>query len=376
MAATICRAAAGRPRAAEAGAGVAAASGWAAADLRRRLQLVLAAIWLLDAILQFQSAMFTRAFAQMLAGGAAGNPGLLARPIGWSAALIGQHTAASNAAFAVVQLGLGLGIAWRPATRIALGASIAWALGVWWLGEGFGGIFTGTGGPVGGAPGPALLYAVLAVLLWPSRPDRPAPFTAGRAVGTQVARAVWLMLWASLAYFALQPAVRAPRAISTTISGMAAGQPHWLATLGNHSAVLLAGHGLLVSAALAAAFAVIALGPYLPPRWSRGVLAAAVGLAAIIWLAQGLGGILTGMGTDPGSAPLLALLALAYWPTPTPEVGRLTQVASPASVVAGLAGGAGGAPGGGPAGVAASGSAMGGPTGSTGVVLGGDGVAI
>jgi hypothetical protein len=339
MAATICRAAAGRPRAAEAGAGVAGASGWAAPDLRRKLQLVLAAIWLLDAILQFQSAMFTRAFAQMLAGGAAGNPGLLARPIGWSAALIGQHTAAANAAFAVIQLGLGLGIAWRPVTRIALGASIAWALGVWWLGEGFGGILTGTAGLIDGAPGPALLYAILAVLLWPSRPDRPAPFTAAGAIGTRAARVVWLMLWASLAYFALQPAVRAPRAISATISGMTAGQPHWLATLGGHGAALLAGHGLLVSAVLAAAFAVIALGPYLPPRWSRGILAAAVALAATIWLAQGLGGILTGMGTDPGSAPLLALLALAYWPAPAPEVRRLTGAAASGPAVAGPTGG-------------------------------------
>jgi hypothetical protein len=33
-----------------------------------------------------------------------------------------------------------------------------------------------------------------------------------------------------------------------------------------------------------------------------------------IWIAEGLGGILTGGGTDPNSGPLLALLALAYWP--------------------------------------------------------------
>ncbi|HEY2577482.1 MAG TPA: hypothetical protein VGI74_14340 [Streptosporangiaceae bacterium] len=323
MAATICRSAAGSPRAAGPGAAgpvaaVPAAGGWVGAGPRRRLQLVLAGIWLLDAILQFQSAMFTRAFAQMVAGSAAGNPALLARPIGWSADLIGQHVVAANAVFAGIQLALGLGIAWRPATRIALGASVAWALAVWWLGEGFGGILTGAAGPIDGAPGPAVLCALLAVLLWPSRRARPAAFAAGRAVGTRAARALWLLLWASLAYFALQPVVRAPRAISATVSGMAAGQPHWLAALGNCGAALLAGHGLLVSALLAAAFAVVAAGPYLPPRWSRGILAGAVGLAAIIWLGQGLGGILTGSGTDPDSAPLLALLALAYWPQPAP----------------------------------------------------------
>jgi hypothetical protein len=37
-------------------------------------------------------------------------------------------------------------------------------------------------------------------------------------------------------------------------------------------------------------------------------------LAAITWVGQGFGGILTGQGTDPNSGPLLFLLALAYWP--------------------------------------------------------------
>ena len=39
------------------------------------------------------------------------------------------------------------GIAWRPTLRLALGASIMWALGVWWLGEGLGGVLSGAAGP-------------------------------------------------------------------------------------------------------------------------------------------------------------------------------------------------------------------------------------
>jgi hypothetical protein len=31
-------------------------------------------------------------------------------------------------------------------------------------------------------------------------------------------------------------------------------------------------------------------------------------------LAENLGGILTGQGTDPNTGPLLILLAFAYWP--------------------------------------------------------------
>jgi len=40
----------------------------------------------------------------------------------------------------------------------------------------------------------------------------------------------------------------------------------------------------------------------------------AIVTAAFIWIAEGLGGILTGGGTDPNSGLLLALLAVAFWP--------------------------------------------------------------
>jgi hypothetical protein len=60
--------------------------------------------------------------------------------------------------------------------------------------------------------------------------------------------------------------------------------------------------------------AVVAAGIYLPPRARKAVLVLAVVTAGVIWLAEGLGGMLTGGGTDPNSGPLLALLALSYWP--------------------------------------------------------------
>ena len=46
-------------------------------------------------------------------------------------------------------------------------------------------------------------------------------------------------------------------------------------------------------------------------------------VAAVIWVVgEALGAILTGGGTDPNSGPLLALLALAYWPLATAAVPR------------------------------------------------------
>jgi hypothetical protein len=285
-----------------------------APDWRRRLQLALAGLWLLDAVLQYQSVMFGRGFPHMLAASAAGNPAVVARPITWSAGIIGHRVVALNAAFASVQLALGLGIAWRSTVRIALGASIAWALAVWWLGEGLGGVLSASASPVSGAPGPAIIYALLAVLLWPVAGGRPSPFAAGRAVGASAARALWLILWGSLAFFALTPASRAPQAISSMISGTTPGQPGWLARADDQAAGSLSQHGLMASALLAAALVIIAVGVWLPRPCARVVLVLALIVAVAIWLAQGLGGILTGSGTDPGSGPLLALLAAAYWP--------------------------------------------------------------
>jgi hypothetical protein len=64
---------------------------WTAPGVRRRLQLVLAGIWLLDAVLQFQAFMFSKGFSQMLGATAAGNPAVIADPLNWSAKVIAGH---------------------------------------------------------------------------------------------------------------------------------------------------------------------------------------------------------------------------------------------------------------------------------------------
>ena len=309
---------------------------WTAPDVRRRLQLVLAGIWLLDAVLQFQAFMFSKGFSQMLGGTAAGNPAVIADPINWSAKIIAEHGTATNAIFAFIQLAIGLGIAWRPTLRLALGASIMWALGVWWFGEGLGGVVSGAGGPANGAPGAVIIYALLAVLLWPGRRGRAAPFAAGQFTGANVARALWLVLWGSLAYLALLPATRAPKALGAMVSAMASGQPGWLSSADNHLAAFLTGHGPAVAGVLAIALALVAVSVYLPRPAARAGILLAVVIAAFIWVCEGLGGILTGGGTDPNSGLLLALLAVAYWPlasalpaTGQPELVGTAQSVSP-----------------------------------------------
>lgn len=303
---------------------------WEAPDARRWLQLGLAAIWLLDAVLQYQSFMFTKAFGQRLAGTADGNPAVIADPITWAARIVQHHPAVTNAGFATIQLLIGLGITWRPAIKAALAASVAWSVAVWWFGEGLGGVLAGTASPVSGAPGAVIIYALLAVLLWPAdRAGRPAPFEAARAIGAPAARVLWLVLWGSLAWFAIGPAAsRAPQGLHGMISGMASGQPGWLAAMDNRAAALLAHHGLGASVVLAVVLAIIAAGVFAPPPTTRAVIVLAVVTAAAIWvIGQDFGAIFTGSATDPNSGLLLGLFAAAYWPRTarTGEASRTTD---------------------------------------------------
>jgi hypothetical protein len=308
--------------------GTVADTGVRSADSRRVLQLVLAAIWLLDGLLQFQPFMFTKAFGQMLAATAPGNPGVIARPITWDASLIEHHDVALNVIFATIQLLLGLAIAFRPTVKIGLAASVAWALGVWWFGEGLGGVLNGTASPLNGAPGAVILYALLAVLLWPADHQRDAPFIAARAVGTRVARALWLVLWLSLAWFTLLPANRAPQALHDMIAGMESGEPGWLIAIDQKAAALVAHQGLAASIVLAVALVIVAAGVFLPRPAARATLVLALVVVAVIWVVgEALGEIPAGGATDPNSGPLLALLAAAYWPMTAVDTGEERNVA-------------------------------------------------
>ena len=159
----------------------------------------------------------------------------------------------------------------------------------------------GTANPVMGGPGAVIIYALFAVLLWPT--DRDGPFEAARPFGATPARLLWLTLWGSLAWFAIGPAAsRAPQAMRTMISGMASGEPGWLASLDRNAASLFAGQGATVAVVLAIALGLVAgrgttvavtlavvlglvaAGVFLPVPGARAALVLAVTVAAVIWV--------------------------------------------------------------------------------------------
>ncbi len=286
-------------------------------DRRRWLQLALAVVWAFDGLLQFQTIMFTRGFAQLFIGTSGhGNPAWVSSSIHWAWSIVEANPVPTNAAFATLQLALGLGIAWRRSVRVALIVSIVWSLAVWWFAEDLGGLLSGTANALTGAPGAVLLYAVLAVLLWPTQRDTSRSFVAAEPVGAAAAKVVWLVLWLGFAALNLQPANLEPGAVSATVAGMGDGQPGWVTAIVDGFAEFSAHNGAALSIVGAIIMAFVGLGILLPRRWNRAAVAVALVVSAFIWVVgQALGAVFGGQSTDVNSGPLLAIVALAYWPT-------------------------------------------------------------
>ena len=285
-------------------------------DLQRTFQLVLATVWLLDAVLQLQPFMFTRGsngFSGMLNNVAAGNPGWVAHSITWNASNVYHNPVLSNSAFALVQFLIGLGIVWKRSLKAALALSIVWSLGVWWFGEGLGNIAHGGATPFGGGPGAVLFYAVLAVLLWPSEgSDR--PFVAARSVGVTAAKAIWAVVWGLLALLAVVGSGRSPQSLHDLVAAYT-GQPGWLARIDRATASMFLHDGTVAAIFLAVVCVLVAVGVYLPQQFTKVTLVVGIVTFVFIWVAtENFGGILAGGATDPNSGPLVIILALIYWP--------------------------------------------------------------
>ena len=210
-----------------------------------------------------------------------------------------------NAAFASLQVAIGVGLIWGRGRTVdwARGISVLWALGVWTIGEGVGGMFMGGTSLLTGAPGAALLYAVIAVVIWPPRIR-----VGGGPPGLGGRRGSGRRCWSSqatnhAARGAGDPDRQRPLRRALVGRGRSIGRSGTLLAGGGPRRRRPGGgggvrrHGSALSRTRVAA------------------LATGVAVAGFVGLAgQDLGGVLTGQGTDPGTGPLLILLAIALWP--------------------------------------------------------------
>ena len=309
----------------------------AALTWRRKLQLVLAGLWVLDGLLKLQPFMFTKDFAPMGLGEALdGAPGWLASPIRWASGIEQRNSISSMVAFALIELAVGFAIAWPRTVKLGLAACMVWVPFLWFFAEGLGGLASGSPSPFD-APGASILYLTLAVLLWPV--EQGGLSEAARFIGSRAAQAVWVVLWGLLAFLAFLPANTAPGTFSDAIAGNVEGAPSGYVWLLDHATRAANGHGHALGIALGLALALVALSVLAPwPRAVRAGVVLAVVLAALIWVfAQGLGMPFQGMGTDPDTGPLLALIAIAYWPARRAAAATETVSSAAAAAAEGAA---------------------------------------
>jgi hypothetical protein len=302
---------------------------------RRGIQITLGVIWLIDGILQFQTYMYSHAFVHdVLAGAAAGQPGVVGEPIKALAAFYGHDQPLWNTLAAEVQCLIGLGlIVSRRSVRTALLLSFGWSFMVWWFGEGLGPLVNGAPvSPLMGAPGAVMVYGLIGALVWPSaearQPNAPpdGPESSGSGLlGRYGPHAVWTLLWLEAAVLWCVPIDRSPSAIHDQIASMAGGSPAWLAGALTAVADAAQGHGVLIATVLAIVSVVIALTVWTRMRWVA--LGLGITLSLAYWVfGQSLGGpFWSGSATDVNSGPLFALLALTVLVQPLPQ-----HTASPA----------------------------------------------
>jgi hypothetical protein len=280
----------------------------------RKLQVALGLIWLVDGALQVQPFMFRRSFVtQVIAPNEVGQPSVIATPIRFMAHLIEPRVMWFNLLAVTLQVLIGLGLLYRPTVKAALLTSFGWALSVWWMGEGLGGLFTGHSSPLTGAPGAALLYVFAGLIAWPRDEPQSGTTAAGGILGERGALVAWALLWLGSSALWLLPANRSDTSVHDAIASAPSGA-HWLTSVQSAAAAATTGRGLAIALGAAVLSAALGLIVLLTRRAKLALaLATAIGLVYFL-VGQGLGGILTGSGTDPGTGPLLILLAFAIYP--------------------------------------------------------------
>lgn len=273
---------------------------------RRRAQVILGIYWLIAGCLQLQSQMFTSNFISKVINPITQNqPLFISGPINFASHIFLINPVLFNAFIALIQLCLGIFIIWPKSTKYALAGSIFWAIFVWFFGEAMGQLWGGHNLLLMGAPGAALIYALIAIGIMPknSKEEKPDDWLI----------LVWVAVWLLGSVLQLVNGQNTSNELAGLISGMAGnGAPQWLSALDTGISNAISGLGNWFIALLAAVQAAIALLVLCPNKFVRIIIIELAGiLLAAFWVVgQNLGGYYTGYATDVNSAPLIILLGL------------------------------------------------------------------
>jgi hypothetical protein len=283
----------------------------------RGIQITLGAIWLLDGLFQFKSFMFTHGILTAVFEPAMhGQPSFIGDPMRTLDDFYGRDLTLWNTLSGEIQVAIGLAlVCGKRLVKPALTVSFAWAIWVWWFGEGFGGLTSSTlPAPLMGAPGAVILYAIVGLLVWPTDKQEGSSPAALGPLGDRGGMYFWSGLWVASAGLWLANVNRAKEATHGMIAEMAEASPHWLAKIQDALAKHTVGHGTTIAVVLAIVSLAVATGVWTPLR--RPALAIGIVLSLAYWLyGQDLGGpFWAESATDVNAGPLFVLLAVTLFP--------------------------------------------------------------
>jgi len=283
---------------------------------RRALRIGFGLFWILDGLLQLQSAMPLGLPTSALEPSANSSPAWVQDVVHFGVTLWTRHPVQAATSAVWLQLGIGAVLLVAPRGRWSRFAGLAatgWGLIVWVFGEAFGGIFGHGSSWLFGAPGAVLLYCLAGALV-------ALPESAwGPRLGKRILQAtgVFFVAMAILQSWPGRGFWQGSRGgtLATMIRQMAqTSQPHELSSIIRAFGRFEAANAWEVNLSVVLLLAAIGLAFCTTrPRAVRGAMFVAVALCVADWiLVQDLG-FLGGVGTDPNSMlPMVLIFVSAY----------------------------------------------------------------
>ncbi|MCI0184535.1 sulfocyanin-like copper-binding protein [Sulfoacidibacillus ferrooxidans] len=274
----------------------------------------LASFWLVDAILQIQPPMSSSMFVDMVVAPVLqGEPTWYLRTLGQGIQLWTNHQIASAVFAAVIQLAIAVFLFLgkdRRIGKIGLWISIAWSLVVWTLGEGMGGILSGSPTFITGSPGSVILYIVAAVLLL-------LPISRWEDGGIHRRIGKWISLfWVMTVVWQVLPSDG-----FWTWQGLSSGifentfetpQPPFILMPIQIFSHLVEQHPILWNGFFVLMMLMLAVG-YLFTTCKRCTWMLTVFWLFFTWWVGQDFGVVGGVGTDPNISPMVALVIYSAW---------------------------------------------------------------
>ena len=281
---------------------------------RRVLRIGFGGLWILDGLLQLQSAMPLGLPSNVIQPSAAASPHWVQHVVNSGVSIWSNHPIQAASSAVWIQLGLGLWLIVAPRgrwSRFGGAASAGWGLVVWVFGEAFGGIFAPGATWLFGTPGAVLFYCVGGLLV--ALPER-AFMTPrlGRIVltlgGVFLVGMAVLQAWPGRGFWQGRGGTLPSMVGEMSRTSQPGFLSSWVASFGSFDDA----HGWAVN--LFAVVALAAIGGLLISGRRRAVLGgigALVVLCLADWVLVEDLGFLGGLGTDPNSMLPMALLFVA-----------------------------------------------------------------